>query len=59
MGIVSMLSFYFVFTLWDFFFDNVNSSMLYYVAKSVGFAIVFVTIMLIIKRKSITKYHEN
>jgi hypothetical protein len=59
MGIVAMLSFYFVNTLWDFFFDNVNSSMLYYVAKSVGFAIIFVIIMLIIKRKSITKNHEN
>lgn len=59
MGIVSMLSFYFVFTLWDFFFDKVNSSMLYYVAKSAGTTIIFVIFMLIIKRKSITKNHEN
>lgn len=59
MGIVSMLSFYFVFTLWDFFFDKVNSSMLYYVVKSAGITIIFLIFMLIIKRKSITKNHEN
>jgi phosphoglycerol transferase MdoB-like AlkP superfamily enzyme len=50
LGIVSMLSFYYVSTLWDFFFDKMKSSMLSYVVSSFGSAVIFVLLILFFRK---------
>ena len=51
LGIISMLSFYYVSTLWDSFFDKMRSSMLDYVVTSLGASVIFVLFMLFFRKK--------
>jgi predicted neutral ceramidase superfamily lipid hydrolase len=48
---VSMLSIYYVTTLWDFFFDKMKSSMLSYVVSSFVTAVIFVLLLLVFRKK--------